>query len=39
MGKFHMAYSFFSHNFNIFAYKLNKLGCNGKSKSNKSSTC
>jgi hypothetical protein len=26
LGKFHMAYSFFWHNFNTFAYKLNKLG-------------
>ena len=26
LGKFPMAYSFFCHNFNTFAYKLNKLG-------------
>lgn len=39
MDKFPMAYSFFCHNFNTFAYRLNKLGRNGKSKSNKSCTC
>lgn len=33
MGKFPMAYSFFYHIFNTFAYKLNKLECNCKSKS------
>ena len=39
MGKFPLFYSFLCHYFNIFACKLNKLGYNGKSKSNKSSTC
>ena len=39
LAKFHVTYSFFCHNFNTFAYRLNKLRRNGKSKSNKSSTC